>query len=650
MTHEAGQIRIRLFGVLFILFFCVIAVRAYQLQVAEAPDLQARADQQRHHVVKLAPRRGAIVDRNGSPLALSLEVDSLYADPAQIQDPLDTAKKLSSLLKIPRSDLVTTLSAEGRRFVWLQRMMDPEVVNAVRQLKIPGLAFVSERKRYYPQSAIGAHVVGFTGLDPRGLEGIELEYDRLLQGEPELLISIKDARGRGLASSSEAPIQGGASGHNLQLTLDRSLQYIAEKELARVVRESEAVGGTLVMLEPASGKILALASWPDFNPNLAGRYAPDERRNRAICDVYEPGSTFKPFLLAGILEEGLMSPEETVYCEEGRYSVGGSIVRDHRKFGNLTLKEMLKFSSNIGFVKLGKELERDRYYHYLQSFGFGAKTGVDFPGEVSGLIRPSSRWFEIDLAAISFGQGISVTPIQMATAMAAIANGGLLMEPYLVETVTDADHQVVQRRLPEVRHRVISENTADQVRRMMVAVTEPGGTGARGAVPGFQVAGKTGTAQKVDAVTGGYSIDKRIASFIGFVPAENPAIVIAVTVDEPQGTVYGGQVAAPVFSRVASQALNHLNILPQIQVTSLPDSPVVDEPLVDLAPLLPVRTPEDGLVMPDFRGMSYRQVLQAMQQQGLNLKLTGSGRAVEQYPHAGEAIPYGQEAWVRFGA
>lgn len=649
MTHEAGQIRIRIFGVLFILAFCVIAVRAYQLQVAEAPELQARADQQRHHVVKLAPRRGTIVDRNGSPLAVSLEVDSLYADPVLIQDPLATAKKLAPLLKTSQSELARTLATEGRRFVWLQRMMDPEVASAVRQLRIPGVAFAGERKRYYPQSAIGAHVVGFTGLDPRGLEGIELEYDRLLQGEPELLISTKDARGRGLASA-EAPIQGGASGHNLQLTLDRALQYIAEKELARVVRESEAIGGTLVMLEPASGKILALASWPDFNPNLAGRYAADQRRNRAICDVYEPGSTFKPFLLAGVLEEGLMTPDQTVYCEQGRYSVGGSVVRDQRKFGHLNLEEMLKFSSNIGFVKLGKELERDRYYRYLQAFGFGSKTGVDFPGEVTGLIRPPSRWFEIDLAAISFGQGISVTSMQMAAAMAAIANGGLLMAPYLVETITDADHQVVQRRLPEVRHRVISEKTAAQVRQMMVAVTEPGGTGARGAVPGFRVAGKTGTAQKVDAVTGGYSIDKRIASFIGFVPAENPALVIAVTVDEPQGTVYGGQVAAPVFSRVAAQALNHLNILPQSQVTTLPATSVAEEPLPDLAALLPLRTSDKGLVMPNFRGMSYRQVLQAMEQQGLNLKLTGSGRAIEQYPRAGESIPYGKEAWVRFGA
>ena len=650
MAHGAGQLRIRIIGVLFILAFCVIAVRAYQLQVVEAPELRARADQQRNHTVKLAPRRGNIVDRHGSPLAVSLQVDSLYADPALIQDPVATAEKLAPLLNIPQADLLNRLNVNNRRFVWLQRMMDPDVAAEVRRLRLPGLAFVNERKRYYPQSTIGAHIVGFTGLDPRGLEGIELEYDRLLQGEPELLISIKDARGREM-STSEAATRSSATEHNLHLTLDRSLQYIAERELARVVREADAIGGTLVMLEPASGRVLALASWPDFNPNLAGRFSADQRRNRAICDIYEPGSTFKPFLLAGVLEEGIMTPEQTIYCEQGRYSVGGSVVRDHRKFGNLNLGEMLKFSSNIGFVKLGKELERDRYYRYLRSFGFGSRTGIDYPGEVSGLIRPPSRWFEIDLAAISFGQGLSVTPIQMAVAMAAIANGGLLMEPYLVEAITDANHQVVRRRLPEVRHRVISEKTAAQVRDMMVAVTEPGGTGVRAAVPGFRVAGKTGTAQKVDPVTGGYSVDKRIASFIGFVPAEDPAVVIAITVDEPQGDVYGGQVAAPVFARVAGQTLNHLRILPREHVATLAAvTPTYEEPLPDLAPLLSVRNTTDGLVMPDFHGMSYRQVLQSMERHGLNLRLNGSGRVIEQFPSAGEAIPYGREAWVRFGA
>lgn len=649
MAPKAGQNFIRLFGLLFILAFCLIAARAIQLQVVEAPELQARAEQQRQHVIKLSPRRGSIYDRQGDPLALSLKVDSLYADPVLIEDPAAVAKQLSPLLKRSERDLHRLFKDKSRRFVWLERMLDPELATRIRQLKISGLAFVGERKRYYPQGTTGAHIVGFTGLDPKGLEGLELTYDRLLQGESELLMSVRDARGRSLSTTSTTNT-GETEVHDLYLTLDRSLQYIAEKELERSINQSQAIGGTAVIMEPASGRILALASWPEFNPNQAGRYPAGQRRNRALCDMYEPGSTFKPFLMAAVLEEGLMTPTQQVYCEEGRYSVGGSIVRDHKKFADLTLEEIMKFSSNIGMVKLGKELERDRYYQYLRAFGFGSKTGIDYPGEVAGMVRPSARWFEIDLAAMSFGQGLSVTPIQMAAAMGAIANGGLLMTPYLVEKVVDAEGNLMRKNLPEVKRRVISEKTARQVQKMLIGVTEAGGTGTRAALQGFAVAGKTGTAQKPDPVTGGYSVDKRIASFIGFVPAENPALVIAVTIDEPQGDVYGGIVAAPTFARIAANSLNHLNILPREQLVAVQPAAQTAEPLPDLAALLPVSVQQEGLVMPDFQGMTYRQVLQAMQRQGLNLKLSGSGRVVDQFPTAGKVIPYGQEAWVRFGA
>ena len=647
LTERGIQIRIRIFGALFILVFLIIAGRAYYLQVVLAPELQNRADQQRQRVVKLAPQRGSIFDSRGDPLAVSLATESLYADPVLIKNPEKVAGKLAKLLKKSKKELSQLLSS-GKRFVWLGRKLDPEIAKDIRQLKIYGLQFVTERKRYYPQSSIAAHVLGFTGLDPKGLEGLELEYDQLLQGTPGRLVSLHDARGRGLASADQM-VQGGVAGRNLFLTLDRSLQYVAEKELARVVRETGAVGGTIVMLEPASGRVLALASQPDYNPNLAGRYPAAKRRNRAVCDIYEPGSTFKPFLLAAVLEEGLVSPGKKIYCENGRYSVGGKIVRDHKRYKLLSLKETLKFSSNIGFAKLGKILERDRFYSYLRNFGFGERTGLDLPGEVGGMLRPPSRWFEIDLAAISFGQGVSVTPIQMAVAMAAIANGGLLMEPYIVEKITTADGQLVEKRLPQVRRRVISEKTARLVREMMVSVTEPGGTGTRAALPGYRVAGKTGTAQKVDMVTGGYSPDKRVSSFIGFVPAENPALVLSVTVDEPKGKTYGGLVAAPVFARIAGQTLSHLNVLPKGTVVASTEVTAAPEPLPDLAPLLVGAKENDGLRMPNFSGMSYRQVLQTMQQRHLNLKLSGSGHVVKQHPAPGKVIRYGKSAWIRFG-
>ncbi|WP_321395008.1 penicillin-binding protein [uncultured Desulfuromusa sp.] len=648
LTERGVQIRIRIFGVLFVLAFLTIAGRAYYLQVVQAPELQKRADQQRQQVVKLAPQRGSIYDRNGDPLAVSLAAESLFADPALIKDPKNVAQQLKKILKVSEKELTRLLTAK-KRFVWLQRKLDPEVAKQIHALNIDGLQFVTERKRYYPQASTAAHVLGFTGLDPRGLEGLELEYDRQLQGESGRLVSLRDARGRGLSSADQL-VQGGVAGHNLFLTLDRSLQYVAEKELARVVRETGAAGGTVVMLEPASGRVLAMASQPDYNPNLAGQYPAAKRRNRAVCDMYEPGSTFKPFLMAGVLEEGLVRPGQKIYCENGRYSVGGKTIRDHVKFKQLTLKEVLKFSSNIGSAKLGKALEREKFYSYIRDFGFGEQSGLDLPGEVSGILRSPSNWFEIDLAAISFGQGLSVTSIQMASAFAAIANGGLLMEPYLVERVTDADGRQIQKRLPQVRRRVISEKTAQQVKEMMVSVIEPGGTGTRAAVPGYQIAGKTGTAQKVDTVTGGYSPDKRVSSFVGFVPVENPALVLSVTVDEPQGKAYGGLVAAPVFARIAAQTLSHLDILPRGEVVALTEEQLAEEPLPDLAALLPDTETSEGLRMPNFSGMSYRQVLQTMEKKNLNLKLSGSGQVVKQYPAPGRVIPYGKQAWIRFGA
>lgn len=648
VSERGIQIRIRIFGLLFIAIFLVIAGRGYYLQVVQAPQLQDRADQQRQRIVELAPQRGTIVDRNGEPLAISLDTKSLYADPIMVKQPEKVAGQLAELLKVEKKELFSLLSSK-KRFVWLKRKLDPEVAEQVRALKIAGLQFVPEHKRFYPQSGVGAHVVGFTGLDPRGLEGVELEYDQVLQGESGRLLSQRDARGRGMATADQL-VQGGVPGYNLQLTLDRSLQYIAEKELARVVKETGAVGGTVVVMEPASGKILAMASQPDYNPNLPGKSRISSRRNRAVTDMFEPGSTFKPFVLAGVIEEQLVQLNQKIYCENGRYEVGGKVIRDTKKHRNLNLQEMLKYSSNIGFAKLGKALEREKFYSYLSGFGFGQLTGLDLPGESPGLLRDSSSWFEIDLAAISFGQGLTVTPIQIASAMAAIANGGVLMKPYLVEKVTGAEGETVQRYLPQVTRRVVSERTAKLVGDMMVTVTEPGGTGTRAALPGYRVAGKTGTAQKVDPVTGGYSIDKRVSSFIGFVPAERPALVVSVVVDEPEGKGYGGVVAAPVFARIVEQSLSHLNILPKGTVDSFQVAQQAVEPLPDLAPLLPEPESLDGLVMPDFRGMSYRQVLQGMQEKKLNLKLSGSGQVVEQSPAPGASIRYGKQAWVRLGA
>ncbi len=647
-TERSMQIRIRLIGAIFVAAFLAIAARAGYLQLVLADDLTARGNQQHQRVVKLTPQRGAIYDRNGEELALSLEVKSLYANPREIKDLPKVARKLAPILGIYEKRLRKKL-AEKKSFVWIERKLSPQLAEQVAKYKFAGLHFVREHKRYYPRGQVASQVVGFTGLDPRGLEGIELVYDADLQGEAGLLISERDARGRGLATAEQV-VRGGTPGGSLFLTIDRTLQYIAEKELARQVKASGAVGGTVVMMEPASGRVLAMASQPSYNPNAINRYRPADWRNRAVSDAFEPGSIFKPFLLAGVLEEGLFKPRSRIDCENGRFEVGGKVIRDHKRYGKLTLAEIIKYSSNIGFAKLGKKLDRERYYQYIRDFGFGEKTGIDLPGEENGLVRRPERWFAIDLATISFGQGISVTPLQMVTAMSAIANGGLLMEPYLVEKIVDDEGAPIYRRQPQVVRRVISEKTARLVRKMMVGVTQKGGTGTRGAVAGYGVAGKTGTAQKVDPVTGGYSVDKRVASFIGMLPAKNPAMVVLVTVDEPQTQPYGGLVAAPVFSRIADESMRYLDI-PPTEVVARRELPQQTTSVRKIRRDKKVSTAiKGGRRMPDFHGMSYRQVLEAMSRKGLNIKLSGSGKVVEQSPGAGEVIRYGTKVWVRFGA
>jgi cell division protein FtsI (penicillin-binding protein 3) len=518
----------------------------------------------------------------------------------------------------------------------------------VRELKLAGIGFTKEHRRYYPNSEIGAQVVGFTGVDPRGLEGLEMRYDALILGEGGFLMTEKDARGKGL-SFDNAVVQGGSPGHSLYLTLDKNLQYIAEKELAEGVRNAKARAGSVVVLDPGTGEILAMASQPDYNPNAVRKARPGQWRNRSVCDAYEPGSTMKPFVVAAALNEGVVRAGQKIDCENGRYRVGGRTIHDTHEHQLLTVEEVVKVSSNIGSAKIGKMLERQRLHSYLTDFGFGQPTGIDFPGESPGLLRKPEQWFEADLAAISFGQGVSVTPLQLALATAAIANGGTLMHADLVKKVVDPYGETVEVREPKAVRRVISSRVARHMTSMLAAVTEEEGTGTRAAVPGFTVAGKTGTAQKVDPVTGGYSADKRVSSFVGFVPAEAPRLVVLVLVDEPKGQTYGGLVAGPVFSRIAEQSLRYLQVEPTLPDTR-PAMLSVEEAVARFVPQ-PVAgaVPGDGQapIMPDCLGMSSRQVLKTMERLGLNIRLKGSGRVVEQFPAASRPIRYGNEIWVR---
>ncbi|MCK4507049.1 MAG: transpeptidase family protein [Desulfuromonadales bacterium] len=646
------RVRIRLIGVVFILGFALVTMRAFDLQVLQEQQWGERAERQHQKVIPLTPQRGTIYDSNGEELAVSVDVDSIYIEPRKLENRDLAAKKLAKALGLSSKTIKTKLKGNSN-FVWLKRQVTPNQSESIKALKLSGVGMIKEPRRFYPNSNIAAHLLGFTGLDPKGLEGLELKYDKTILGRGGYLVMERDALGRGIGAGSPQ-VQGATHGHDLYLTIDKNLQYIAERELADGLRRTEAKAGTVVMLEPSTGKVLAMASYPEYNPNAFFRYKPYQWRNRAVCDSYEPGSTFKVILMAAALNEAVVSTNQKINCENGKFRVGGKDIHDHKKYQKLTPAEIIKYSSNIGSAKIGKMLERKDFHRYIKDFGFGQRTGIDLPGEVVGLLRPPDKWFEVDLAAISFGQGISVTPIQLTAAVAAIANGGYLMEPYVVDRVVDSQGQVTQQNKPRVVRKVIAMDVAQTVSRMMEMTTEDGGTATNARVPGFRVAGKTGTAQKVDAVTGGYSVDKRVASFVGFIPAEDPQLVMLVSIDEPKVGIYGGLTAAPVFSRIAAQAMQSLKIAPNEEMLAGEKLPSLDQIIVEaMAPKrstaqkMTTSEVSGGPQMPDFVGLSYRQVLALMQEDHLNISFRGRGRVVEQSPIPGMAIPYGAPIWVR---
>lgn len=654
MRYDAEKwiaLRTRMVAGIFMVFFACAVSRAFYLQVVKRDYLLKLADRQHQKVVPLTPVRGTIYDANGAALAVSVEMDSCFAQPRSLTNQNDAASRLAPLLGMTR-DAVLKKFRGNRNFVWLQRRMPPDEAKKIRDMKIEGIGFVKETKRFYPNSEVAAHVIGFTGVDPDGLEGVELRYDSTILGGTGYLVTERDALGREIALKGTV-VQNGAEGHNVTLTLDKNIQYITEKELAKAVESSGAKGGTAIVMDPRTGKVLAMANYPTFNLNAHSSYAPQIWRNRAVADSFEPGSTFKVLLIASALEEKVIRPGDSFNCEGGSYNIGGRTIHDTHKYGRLSIADILKYSSNIGAAKIGGRLGPARLYSYLRNFGIGERTGIDLPGEASGSLRPWGQWYGVDLATISFGQGVTASAIQLATAVSAIANGGMLMKPYVVEKITDNDGNLVKSFEPQPRRQVVSAETAKSVTRMMEGVAAEGGTGTNAAVDGYLVAGKTGTAQKVDPVTHSYSLNKRTASFIGFVPANHPRLTILVVVDEPKTSPYGGVVAAPAFSSIALQSLCYLKVPPDGVVRSKPKTVEVkntapEDVSEDAAAEGAIVEAGEGMVMPNFRGRSMRQVLKTMEEEGLNVRLLGSGRAVEQNPPPGHRIGPADEVWVRF--
>jgi cell division protein FtsI (penicillin-binding protein 3) len=559
MRAKYIRLRILLVGVVFAMAFVAIGGKALLLQVYQGSWLSRKASDQVEDSLKAVGKRGTIFDRRGHAMAVSIDVTSIAVRPAQVKSPEAAAQDLARILKRKPQEMKERL-ASRKPFVWLKRQATPKEAEAVKQLRIPGIEFVSETSRFYPNRALAAHVLGFTGMDGKGLEGVEFFYDSHLRGSDTSVKVLRDAHGNDFRS--ESPADDNASGKNVVLTLDQNIQFATETSLAEAVEKNKAKSGMAVVMAPRTGEILALALAPAFNPNAFDEVKRPLWRNRAITDPFEPGSTLKVFSAAAALEFANLSPKTMFHCENGAYRIGKNTVHDVHRYGLLTLQDIIKYSSNIGAVKISERVGPEKLHHALRLFGFGQKTGVDSPAETAGLLMHHKHWTGIDTAAISFGHGVSVSAVQLITAFSAIANDGVLMRPRIARAITDQQGQILHQFEPEEVRRVISRQTAAALKEILQTVVLPGGTGVNAALDGYSACGKTGTARKIDD-SGAYSNDRHVASFIGFAPADNPQVAVLVVIDEPKTQIYGGAVAAPVFKKIAQTALNYLNVPPR---------------------------------------------------------------------------------------
>ncbi len=668
---------LHLMGML-VAWMLLVGGRLVYVQIAQHGFWRAQAERQQRRAIRVAPVRGTIYDRAGRELAKSIEAPSIFAVPSEIEDLERTVRELSRALQMEPRLLRERLS-ERREFVWVKRKVTPEEATAVKALGLPGIHFVTENKRLYPQGELAAHVLGYAGIDEVGLEGIEFAYDREIRGEESTVFVYRDARGR-TYERIQRPV---ARGHDLVLTLDATIQFHTERELLRAVRQTRARSGVAIVLDPRSGEILALANAPTFDPNAFAKAPAEARRNRAIRDLYEPGSVFKIVTFAAALEEGLLRPHEFVHGLGGRIVLAGHVIRDHRPFSRLTVQEALEQSSNVGTIQIALRVGAERLAHYIERFGFGRRTGVELPGEARGLVRPLERWTPVSVGSIAIGQEIGVTALQMAAAMAAVANEGVWVQPHLVRAVRSREGKVVQRTDPE-RRRVLSAHTARVLTDLLQGVVERG-TGRLAQLSGYSAAGKTGTAQQFDPRTRRYSRTRYVASFAGFAPAHDPRVVVLVALDHPRTKHLGGEVAAPVFKRIAEAALHALNVPPdrpqsrpvlalrtnfasegtegeigpafseasegeRLRVLALPASGgSTRDPLGKNLVRQGGETTGVPLVrVPDFRGQGIRAVTEQCARIGLRPIISGSGRAVRQDPAAGTLVVRGTTCRVEF--
>ncbi|HKN24724.1 MAG TPA: penicillin-binding protein [Candidatus Acidoferrum sp.] len=682
-TMEQEKVHVRLLILAGFVLFWMAAIfgRVAYLQLFRHSEYLSRASRQQRHTIDIYPKRGIIFDRNMHPLAMSVPVQSAFAVPAEVKDRAMAAQLLSGVLGMPAEEIREKMDS-GSPFVWLKRKLPPVKSEAVESLNLKGIYLQEENQRYYPKRDLGAHVLGFVDVDEKGLGGIEHEYDNLIRGKEEKVVVMADAHQRWF-DGGEAQRDRGV---NVVLTLDEKIQYIAERELAAAIEKTHAPAGTVIVQDPNSGAILALANWPRFNPNAATEVPTESRMNRAISAIYEPGSTFKLITLAAAFDQNLIRAEEVFNCENGAVTVAGHLIHDHKKYGMLTVADILANSSDVGAIKIALRLGSPKFYEYIRAFGFGTPTGVDLPGESRGLVYRLEHWGSYSIASVSMGQEVGVTPLQMITAVSSIANGGLLYKPHVVEEMRRGDAIVPLEgpsSLAEPK-RVIRPETAATLRSLMEGVILHG-TGKVARLDGWTAGGKTGTAQKIDPATGRYSLRNVIASFSGFAPINNPAVTILVSIDSPAGYPHdGATVAAPVFKRIAEQVLPYLDVprdvplSPQLLQTAYRKNSASEEDSLDdlsavdfnaqtemteetakpeQAMAKPAKSPEvlmaadeDGdIVVPDFSGRTMRDVTEGCMRLGLDPVLVGTRVAIEQTPAPGAKVRRGTKVTVEFG-
>jgi len=655
------RVRAATLGILLGIGLAVVLGRAIHLQVVQQDRLGTLARDQYLRTVELAPHRGEILDRAGGTLASSVEVESIFLDPGLMsKEPGDLhaeVERIGLAAGLSR-ERIRALSARasqpGSRFAWVRRKVSAATAAKVREVGSPGVGFVKEARRFYPQKDLASQVLGFVGSDGHGLEGLERSLDEELRGQSAQVAALRDAKGNALLAETSVPVAE-RTGASVTLTLDRTIQYAAEKALAKAVQQAAASSGSAVVLDVDTGEVLALASVPTFNPNVGP--AKDERRalrNRAVTDAFEPGSAMKVFLLAGALEQGKIRKDQVFDCENGRWKIGRHVIHDSHPYKTLRPPDILRVSSNVCSGKVAQAMGADVVAKTYRDFGFGARSGIELPAESPGLVGKIQG--EIGLVTASFGQGpVMASPLQIAAAIAAVANGGTLMRPWIVRSVLEPDGTALRQGGPEVVRRVISEGTATEIGRWMERVVADDGTARKASIDGYRVAGKTGTAQKVDPATGRYG-KGRLASFAGFVPADAPRLAIVVMIDEPSvGSVYGGQIAAPAFKEIAESALSTLGIAPSLPIVAKAGK---EAPRVAAAPAKkqPVREePAEGWVLepdgvgeardrvavPDVRGLFARAALRRLSESALEPGIEGSGKVVAQTPPAGSIVERG---------